>query len=1094
MDVVLFDVVLFLTIAMVFAIVFFRLSQLQHMVNRLTAELAELRKTREQQPAPAIQTPLPASPVPAAPATWPTTPTQVLRQPLSATTIPPQVFLPPAAVTPPLSSAPVPPPTVEHARDTARAKREERLSWEMLVGGNIFNYIGAIALFFGLAFLLKYAIDHNWITPLMRVLLGYAIGIGLLFAGHYFHQKGLQAFAYGVIGTGVAVCYLCGFAAYKPAIVGSPLASPMVSYPIAFLLMTAAAVLAFQQALAYNSQPVALLGWAGGLLTPFILQSSDAHLIGLYFYLLLFTASMVALTVCNTRWISLLPLTLGAVYLIYLIFYFEPNTVALSPRGNVPASTIFLLGIAALVQVGEYCRTLLSRDNTYTQCGEDGYRTLTLFNGDVQAVVWQRVSLLNGLVLYGCLWLTLHELYQHWLPLALLISALLYLGTSLTCERRKVDYNGFIARSLLMVVLMTALAAWQQWDGFPRVMAFTLGATASFVLGTLGKRRYLTEGGLALLAVSTLVLFSLPNFYAWQQIESFIPLFNSRVLAVGLAIAGMLGAIRLLRQDPQSAEVKTGMLQFGWSLLAVLLLACEVNDTIRHLVVAYRHSAAGDWAGATHYFIVGLALLIAAVPLMQFGIARNSKPVLLVGFGANLVGIILVAVRLFVFGDEYSHFVKIVTATVIFLPMLGVLLLAPRMIQREHPERFTLLPTFQYLAAYFLGTLLVGFDCRQGISWLLEARLLPFAPDNPNIQLLALGVGLALYTIAVHTLALRAPYAVLLAPAAVTGIAGWLLVVAGGMDYPVQAGFLPLFNYRAVAMLAVIVALLGLGRLAHTGDARERWLATYRQALPVLAAIAGFLLIGEDITGYTSALKLAHVSTLLSSTPDIACGLLLGFCWSAYGVALASIARQRHWQALFVTALLAFAIGVLTTVGVSFFYQPAGRFILLNLHTPVLLGVSGTMLLMERLLKRYIKEHADMAVLREILHVAVVVMLYLAVAEGAWLAYSNGMDHLNEQALANAENVRQVALSVACFLFAICALGTGFLRKLATVRITAIVLFLAVIAKVFLYDLSLLDTGNRIISFIGLGVLLLAASYLYHRYRHLLAQFTEHGS
>ena len=54
-------------------------------------------------------------------------------------------------------------------------------------------------------------------------------------------------------------------------------------------------------------------------------------------------------------------------------------------------------------------------------------------------------------------------------------------------------------------------------------------------------------------------------------------------------------------------------------------------------------------------------------------------------------------------------------------------------------------------------------------------------------------------------------------------------------------------------------------------------------------------------------------------------------------------------------------------------------------------------------------------------------------------------------------------------------------------RITALVIFAAAILKVFLYDLSLLETFYCIISFIGLGVLLLAASYLYHRYRHRLA-------
>lgn len=38
------------------------------------------------------------------------------------------------------------------------------------------------------------------------------------------------------------------------------------------------------------------------------------------------------------------------------------------------------------------------------------------------------------------------------------------------------------------------------------------------------------------------------------------------------------------------------------------------------------------------------------------------------------------------------------------------------------------------------------------------------------------------------------------------------------------------------------------------------------------------------------------------------------------------------------------------------------------------------------------------------------------------------------------------------------------------------------ILKIFIYDLSFLDTLYRIFSFIGLGLMLLMVSYLYHRF------------
>jgi uncharacterized membrane protein len=57
----------------------------------------------------------------------------------------------------------------------------------------------------------------------------------------------------------------------------------------------------------------------------------------------------------------------------------------------------------------------------------------------------------------------------------------------------------------------------------------------------------------------------------------------------------------------------------------------------------------------------------------------------------------------------------------------------------------------------------------------------------------------------------------------------------------------------------------------------------------------------------------------------------------------------------------------------------------------------------------------------------------------------------------------------------------GFLRRSAFVRWQALLLIAATTFKVFVYDVSQLDRGYRIVSFIVLGVLLLAISFVYQR-------------
>lgn len=69
----------------------------------------------------------------------------------------------------------------------------------------------------------------------------------------------------------------------------------------------------------------------------------------------------------------------------------------------------------------------------------------------------------------------------------------------------------------------------------------------------------------------------------------------------------------------------------------------------------------------------------------------------------------------------------------------------------------------------------------------------------------------------------------------------------------------------------------------------------------------------------------------------------------------------------------------------------------------------------------------------------------------------------------------------------------GFFRRSSFVRWQALVLIAATIVKVFVYDVSQLDRGYRIVSFIVLGALLLAISFVYQRdWLQLVAKRKSH--
>lgn len=75
----------------------------------------------------------------------------------------------------------------------------------------------------------------------------------------------------------------------------------------------------------------------------------------------------------------------------------------------------------------------------------------------------------------------------------------------------------------------------------------------------------------------------------------------------------------------------------------------------------------------------------------------------------------------------------------------------------------------------------------------------------------------------------------------------------------------------------------------------------------------------------------------------------------------------------------------------------------------------------------------------------------------------------------------QFSYSAWFMLFGAMLLAVGFWRRSSFLRWQALVLLAVAIAKVFLYDMSELSQGYRILSFLGLGALLLGVSFVYQR-------------
>ncbi|MCC5804940.1 MAG: DUF2339 domain-containing protein [Opitutales bacterium] len=110
---------------------------------------------------------------------------------------------------------------------------------------------------------------------------------------------------------------------------------------------------------------------------------------------------------------------------------------------------------------------------------------------------------------------------------------------------------------------------------------------------------------------------------------------------------------------------------------------------------------------------------------------------------------------------------------------------------------------------------------------------------------------------------------------------------------------------------------------------------------------------------------------------------------------------------------------------------------------------------------------------------------FLAAATGAHLFAVLNME-TQGFFLTHSPAAAPAALSVIWALFSIVLMGIGFRARQRTTRWVAIVLFAVTLGKVLLVDMAEAATPFRILSSIALGILMIAGSFLYHRFKDVV--------
>src|SRR6266480_3189622 len=257
---------------------------------------------------------------------------------------------------------PVPKTFIEATVPQITKPAKPPINWEQFMGAKLFAWIGGLALFLGVAFFVKYSFEHNLISPELRVAIGFVVGASLVIGGLLLKRKENAVTAQTLCATGILVLYAVTFAGrayYHFAFFGL--------IPT-FLLMTLITAIAFLLAVRLNAIIVAVLGIAGGFLTPILLSTNQDNPLGLFGYIALLDIGLLALAL-RQRW-NALPI-LGAIGTALMQFawvgaffvpekYFAGNRVLIFMAVFVGFQALFLAATAWAKRTGKANTTLFA--------------------------------------------------------------------------------------------------------------------------------------------------------------------------------------------------------------------------------------------------------------------------------------------------------------------------------------------------------------------------------------------------------------------------------------------------------------------------------------------------------------------------------------------------------------------------------------------------------------------------------------------------------------------------------------------------------------------------------------------------------------
>ncbi len=778
-----------------------------------------------------------------------------------------------------------------------------RRDLENIIGGSWFNWIGIIAFTFGVAFFLKYAFENEWIGPAGRVTLGAAAGLSILFFADRLRARGLRQYAYVLSGGGILILYLSIYAAFN--------FYRLVEQPVAFVLMALVTMVAVLLSVRHDALAIAILGLIGGFLTPLLLSTGRDNQIGLFTYVALLDAGVLALAYFK-RWRSLDFMSFACTTLMFFGWHFAHyRQEKLWP--TIFFLTLFFLLFTSLAVAHNVlprrrtrwpdlllviCSATLYFGASYTLLDEAGYGrglgayalTVSGFYGLLFLAAWTRNRqdrlLVYGYAGAGVTFLTMAvaiQTDQHWVTIGWAAEGLMLTWVGLRAKESA-------ARHAALMVFAVAVGHWFAWD--VRDFAFREGAA------------------------------------------EFVPLLNRRALSCAALVGALLGSAWAYRRENEN-EVEAGersvigsFFAMMGALMAFTLLTLDVNDyfNARLVRVAPENWADGRFVENTRQFSLTTLWTFYGAALVALGLARRMR---LLRFGALLL-LAATVLKIFLFDSRYyaaEWHVPVFNQSFMAWALVALSVFAVAFLYRRagaravgEEERAVVVPAL-LLTANLVA--LGGLSLEAvGIFERAAARLVVGdSPANPspwarleNSKALALTVVWALYAAALHWLGVRRNLKALRYGALVLLVLVAVKLLAWDVSFYDLLWPAPLFNLTFASFALTIAVLWSVYRNYRRSpeifDEELKIVPAATVAAHVLAVVA----LSAEAVGYF-ATRAGAVDALALRDVRLAQQLALSLVWAVYGGGLLLFGYLKINRLLRVLGLLLLS---LTTLKVFF--------------------------------------------------------------------------------------------------------------------------------------------------------------------------------